>query len=78
LNPKGRKTDHGENCIVMNFMACILYLIIVRVFKSRRMRWVGHIAHIVEGRGVCEVWLGGPKGRDHWEDLGVGGRIVLK
>jgi hypothetical protein len=22
-------------------------------------------------------WLGGPKGRDHWEDLGVGGRITL-
>jgi hypothetical protein len=23
-------------------------------------------------------WLGSPKGRDHWEDLGVGGRITLK
>jgi hypothetical protein len=23
-------------------------------------------------------WLGGPKARDHWEDLGVGGRITLK
>jgi hypothetical protein len=23
-------------------------------------------------------WLGGPKGRDHWEDLGVGGKITLK
>jgi hypothetical protein len=22
-------------------------------------------------------WSGGPKGRDHWEDLGVGGRITL-
>jgi hypothetical protein len=21
--------------------------------------------------------LGGPKARDHWEDLGVGGRITL-
>jgi hypothetical protein len=20
-------------------------------------------------------WLGGPKSRDHWEDLGIGGRI---
>jgi hypothetical protein len=24
------------------------------------------------------VWLGGPKARDHWEDLGVGGRITLR
>jgi hypothetical protein len=23
-------------------------------------------------------WLGGPKARDHWEDLDVGGRITLK
>jgi hypothetical protein len=22
-------------------------------------------------------WLGGPKVGDHWEDLGVGGRITL-
>jgi hypothetical protein len=22
--------------------------------------------------------LGGPKTRDHWEDLGVGGRIILR
>jgi len=22
-------------------------------------------------------WFGGPKGRDHWEDLGIGGRITL-
>jgi hypothetical protein len=23
-------------------------------------------------------WLGGPKVRDHWEDVGVGGRITLR
>jgi hypothetical protein len=23
-------------------------------------------------------WLGGQKERDHWEDLGVGGRITLR
>jgi len=23
-------------------------------------------------------WLGGLKVRDHWEDLGVGGRITLR
>jgi hypothetical protein len=23
------------------------------------------------------IWLGGPKVRDHWEDLGVDGRIIL-
>jgi len=31
------------------------------------------------GRGEVFMgfWLGSPKGRDHWEDLGVGGRITL-
>jgi hypothetical protein len=23
-------------------------------------------------------WFGGPKVRDHWEDLGVSGRIILR
>jgi hypothetical protein len=31
------------------------------------------------GRGevFTGFWLGDPKVRDHWEDLGVGGRIIL-
>jgi len=33
---------------------------------------------IGEGRAVYWFWLGSPKERDHWEDLGVGGRITLK
>jgi hypothetical protein len=51
---------------------------IVRVIKTRRMRWAGHVARMEERRGVYRVWLGGPKGGDHWEDLGVGGRITLR
>ena len=31
---------------------------IVRVVKSRRMRWAGHVAHMGEGRGVHKVLLG--------------------
>jgi hypothetical protein len=31
-----------------------------------------------EGRGVYRVLNGGQKARDHWEDLGVGGRITLR
>jgi hypothetical protein len=51
---------------------------IVGVIKSRRMKWAGHVARIVEGRGVVGFSLGGPKGRYYWEDLGVGERITLK
>jgi hypothetical protein len=29
------------------------------------------------GEVFTEFWLGGAKVRDHWEDLGVGGRVTL-
>jgi hypothetical protein len=31
---------------------------IIRVIKSRRMRWAGHVAHMGEGRGVYRVLVG--------------------
>jgi len=36
---------------------------IVRVIKSRRMRWVGHVACIGERRGVYRVLVGKPEGK---------------
>ena len=48
---------------------------IVRVVKSRRMRWSGHVALMEEGRGVHKVLAGKPEGkrplgrpRRRWED----------
>jgi hypothetical protein len=48
---------------------------IVRVVKSRRMRWAGHVARMREDRGVCRVLVGKPEGkrslgrpRRRWED----------
>jgi hypothetical protein len=36
---------------------------IVRVNKSRRVRWVGHVACMGEGRGVYRVLVGRPEGK---------------
>jgi len=36
---------------------------IVRVIKSRRMRWAGHVARMGEERGVYRVLLGKPEGK---------------
>jgi hypothetical protein len=36
---------------------------IVRVIKSRMMRWAGHVARMGEGRGVYRVLVGRPEGR---------------
>jgi hypothetical protein len=48
---------------------------IVRVVKSRRMRWVGHVARMGEERGVHR-W-GNLKKRGHLGDPDVDGRIIL-
>jgi hypothetical protein len=61
---------------------------IVRVIKSIRMRWAGHLARMAEGTGVYRALVGKPEGkrplgrpRGRWEDnikadlqeLGYGG-----
>jgi hypothetical protein len=35
----------------------------VRVIKTRRIRWTGHVALMGEGRGVYRVLVGKPKGK---------------
>src|SRR5215469_14541607 len=51
---------------------------IVRVVKSRRMRWAGHVARMGEGRGVHRVLVGKPEGKSHRGDPDVDGRIILR
>jgi hypothetical protein len=62
---------------------------IVRVNKSRLMRWVGYVTHMRVGRSVCRVLVGRPEGkgpqerpRNRWEnninidlrEMGIDGR----
>jgi hypothetical protein len=42
-------------------------LTIVRVMKSRRVRRAGHVARLVEGRGVYKVLVGKPEGNNTGE-----------
>ena len=35
----------------------------MRVIKSRRMRWPGHVAHMGEERGAYRFLLGKPEGK---------------
>ena len=52
---------------------------VVRVVKSRRMRWAGHVARMGEERAVHRVLVGKPESvRDHLGDPGVDGRIILR
>jgi hypothetical protein len=48
---------------------------IIQAFKSRRMRWVEHVAHTEDGRGAYRILVGIPAGKKplgmpkhRWED----------
>jgi hypothetical protein len=51
---------------------------IVRVIKSRRRKWAGHVARLGERRGVYRILVGKPERKNHLEDPGVDGRIILR
>jgi hypothetical protein len=42
------------------------------------MRWMGHVVAYGEGRGVYRVLVGKHEGKNHLEDAGVDGRIILR
>ena len=50
---------------------------IVRVIKSKRTRWAGHVARMGEKTGCIGSWWGNRTESDYWGDLGVDGWIIL-
>jgi len=64
---------HNEELSDLHFLPNI-----VRVVKSRRMRWAGHVARKGEGRGVQGFWWGNLRERDQWGDPDLDGRIILR
>jgi hypothetical protein len=62
-------------CESYSFNYSLTQILVVRVIKSRRMRWVGHVAHIGEGKWVYRVSVRRFEGkrtlerpRHRWED----------
>ena len=48
----------------------------MRVVKSRRMRWAGHVARMGEDRGMHRLLVGKPEGKRPLGDQDVDGRII--
>ena len=72
-----RRDENGEWRRLHNEELHSLYLSpnIVRVIKSRRLRWAGHVARIEEDRSAFKILTGKPTGkrplgrpRRRWED----------
>jgi hypothetical protein len=51
---------------------------IIRMMKSRRMRWAGHVGNVGRGEVHTGFWWGNPRERDHLEYPGIDGRIILR
>jgi hypothetical protein len=51
---------------------------IFRVIKSRRMRRAGHVARMGERRSLYRVLVRSLRERDHLEDPGIDGSIILR
>ena len=51
---------------------------IVRVIKSRRLRWASHLARMEEGRSTLKILTDTPAGKKPLESVGVDGRTILE
>jgi hypothetical protein len=51
---------------------------IIRVIKSGRMRWAGHVALKGQTINAYKILVGNLKGTDHSEELRVEGKIILE
>jgi hypothetical protein len=51
---------------------------IIRITKSRRMKWIGHAAQMGRREMHIGSWWENQRERDHWEDQDVGGWVILK
>jgi len=71
-NPK--YTHHAP---IKNADMCVLYCIMQRVTKSRKMRLAGHVAQMGE-KYVQGFGGGNLKERDNFQDLDIGGKKILK
>jgi hypothetical protein len=56
----------------------VVIIIIIMVIKLRRLHWAGHVARREKLEIRTQFWSENLKGRDHLEDVGVDGRIILK
>jgi hypothetical protein len=56
-----KRQESGENCIMRSFITPN----IIRMIKSRRMRWAGYVALMGEKRNVYRIWWGSQKEGDH-------------
>jgi hypothetical protein len=69
----GWRRPHNEELYNLNASPNV-----IRMIKSRRMKWAGHVACIEGIRNSYAFWLENMKERNHSENLGIDGKIILE
>ena len=70
---------NGEDGITRSYMICVSYQMSFGWWKSRRPRMGGSCGtYGRQQRRIQGFWVRGPRERGHLEDLGMGGRTILK
>ena len=75
-----KRDENGEWSRLHNEELHSLYRLsnIIRVIKSRRLRWTGHVARMEEGRSAFKILTGKPTGKRPGGGLGIDGRTILE
>jgi hypothetical protein len=74
-----KSREGGENCIMRSSVVCRdSSPNIIRVIKSRRMIWAGHLARMGRWEMHTRFRLERLKGGNHSEDLDVDVGVILK
>ena len=64
MGPRGMRMGSGEGSTMRNLLSLYRSPNIVRVIKSRRLRWAGHVARMEEiltGKPTGKIPLGRPR-----------------
>jgi hypothetical protein len=79
LGPKRVDMVRGYRHLHKEEFSNLRYLpVIIRMLKSRSMRWSKHVARMEAKRNAHRVLVGKPEGERPLRRLDVGGRIILK
>ena len=77
MDPRGMRMGSGEGSTMRNFVVCTVHLI-VRVIKSRRLRWAEHVARMEEGRSAFKILTGKSIRKRPLGGLDAGGWAILE
>ena len=80
MDSRGARMWVGDSSTTRNFIVCTVQLSL-RLIKSRRVRWAGHVARMEEGKSAFKILIVKPTGKIRlgkpWSSWGGGFKWIL-